>query len=181
MRIAVSGAAALCAATVHAAQSVIEWSSERRLTKDDFRARVPRLASMASLSAVGLEVEWRCEGDALVGSVRATFDPERSWWRAGDATGRGYRDDARLLEHEQVHFDLAQMAAQQLQSRFEAMKRACGEPDGRLDVESAIADVDRELQEQQNRYDRETGHGLNAAVQERWTRTVRRQLGLRAR
>jgi hypothetical protein len=181
MRIAWWAAAALCAGRVLTAQAIIEWSGDRRLTKDDFRARVPRVASMASLSAVGLEVEWRCQGDVLLGMVRATFDPERSWWRPGDVGQRGYRADAQLLNHEQLHFDLAQLAARKLQGRFEALKTACAEPDGRLDVETAIADVDRDLQEQQSRYDRETDHGLNAAAQERWTRTVRRQLGLPAR
>ena len=179
MKIALWAAAAACAGCVLAAQAIIEWSSDRRLTKDDFRGRVPRFASMASLSAVGLEVEWRCEDDALLGMVRATFDPGRSWWRPGDA--RGYRADSQLLEHEQLHFDLAQVAARNLQGRFESLKDACARPDGRLHVESAVADIDRDLQEQQSRYDRETDHGLNADAQDRWTKAIRRQLGLPAR
>jgi uncharacterized protein DUF922 len=181
MKIALWAAAALCAGCVLAAQAIIEWSTDRRLAKADFRGRVPRLASMTSLSAVGLEVEWRCEGDALYGMVRATFDPARSWWRPGDASGRGHRADAQLLQHEQLHFDLAQIAARTLQGRFESLKSACAQPDGRLDVERAVADVDRELQEQQSRYDRETDHGLNGAAQDRWTKAVQRQLGLPAR
>jgi len=181
MKIALWAAAALCAGCVVAAQAIIEWSSDRRLTKADFRGRVPRAAPMASLSAVGLELEWRCEGEELLGMVRATFDPGRSWWRSGDASGRGHGADLQLLEHEQLHFDLAQVAAQTLQGRFESLKSACARPDGRLEVESAVADVDRELQEQQSRYDRETAHGLNAAAQDRWTKAVRRQLGLPAR
>jgi hypothetical protein len=44
-----------------------------------------------------------------------------------------------------------------------------------------VADVDRELQDEQRRYDRETDHGTNGVAQDQWTRTIRQQLGLPAR
>jgi hypothetical protein len=36
-----------------------------------------------------------------------------------------------------------------------------------------ITRADRELQEEQQRYDRETGHGVNARVQEQWKQRIR--------
>jgi hypothetical protein len=36
-----------------------------------------------------------------------------------------------------------------------------------------IVRADRELQEEQQRYDRETSHGLNARAQDQWRRRIR--------
>jgi hypothetical protein len=44
-----------------------------------------------------------------------------------------------------------------------------------------VAEIDRELQEEQRRYDRETDHGTNAVAQAHWRSTIRQQLGLPAR
>jgi hypothetical protein len=35
-----------------------------------------------------------------------------------------------------------------------------------------VAQADRELQEEQRRYDRETSHGINARAQEQWKRRI---------
>jgi hypothetical protein len=36
-----------------------------------------------------------------------------------------------------------------------------------------VQEVDRELQEEQSRYDRETSHGANMRAQDQWKRRIR--------
>jgi hypothetical protein len=197
MRIAVCLLAVVCATPAVLAQDVIEWSSDRRLSKADFKGRVPVNSANASLSWLNVDATWECETGELVASVRATFDPSRSWWRSGsaniwDATGganRAHIDarrgvvqrDMQLLEHEQLHFDLVEVAARRIRKRFDELKGACAEPGGTEELQHAVVQADRDLQDEQGRYDRETGHGTNAGAQDQWRRTIRQQLDLASR
>ena len=72
---------AFCAAPAVQAQSVIEWSPSRRLTKDDFKGRFPTSAANSSQSWLNIDASWECEGGRLAATARATFEPARSWWR----------------------------------------------------------------------------------------------------
>ena len=181
MRTALWVVAALSLATAALAQDAIEWSSERRLSKADFKGRAPANAGNASLSRLHIELSWGCEAGALVASARATFDPSQSWWRTTPANiwgaeRRGVQADAQLLEHEQLHFDLTEIAARKIRKRFDDLKDACDDPKGTETIADDIAKIDRELQEDQRRYDRETAHGTNAMAQSRWAGRIRKLL-----
>jgi Bacterial protein of unknown function (DUF922) len=196
MRIAACLLALVCAVPATGfAQGPIAWSAERRLTKGDFRGRVPATASSASMSAISIDAAWECQGGALVSSVRATFEPSRSWWRnaqGGVWAGAGERmtssqaqqearrsslqRDSQLLEHEQLHFDIAEATARKIAARFAELKAACATPGGTDAIQQMVVQSDRELQEEQQRYDRETAHGTNARAQDQWRLRIRKAL-----
>jgi hypothetical protein len=182
----------VCAAAIGLAQELIEWSPARRLTRNDFRGRPPVNAPSASMSWIQIATEWECEGGALAATASATFDPSRSWWRntrgnvwsnAGERMSSSQAQlearrnvmqlDLQLLEHEQLHFDIAEVVVRKIRARFQDFKNACTESGGTDPIQQMIAEADRDLQEEQQRYDRETGHGVNAAVQDRWKRRIR--------
>jgi hypothetical protein len=192
MRFAACLLAIVGAAAVALAQQPIHWSAERKLTKDDFKGRVPAGTEHASLSWINIDTEWECDGTTLVASARASFDPSRSWWRhsqgniwgsAGErvSSSRAQQDarrslverDLQLLEHEQLHFDLAEAVARKIRARFGDFTDACADPHGTDAVREMIVRADRELQEEQQRYDRETSHGLDARTQDQWRRRIR--------
>lgn len=191
MRITACLLGLVCAAVPALAQEAIEWSPQRKLTKADFRGRVPASAPSASMSWIHIETEWECEGGALVATARATFDPSRSWWRpslgsvwgnAGErmSSSRAQQNarlsalerERQLLEHEQLHFDIAEATVRQIRARFQQFKDACAEPGGTDPIQQMIVDSDRALQEEQQRYDRETGHGVDARTQDAWRRRI---------
>ena len=196
MRIAVCLLALVCAVPVPGlAQSPIPWSAERKLTKADFRGRVPATAPSASMSAISIDATWECEAGALVSSVRATFEPSRSWWRNSSGSvwaGAGERmnssqaqqearrntlqRDAQLLEHEQLHFDIAEVTVRRIKARFAGYAKACAEPGGTEPIQQMVVQADRELQEEQQRYDGDTAHGTNARTQAQWTLKIRKAL-----
>ena len=170
MRMTACLVAALCVAPAVTAQEPIEWSLERRLTKQDFRGRVPANAPNAALSWINIQASWECDRESLVTSVRAAFDSSRSWWRT---THGRMQLEAQLLEHEQLHFDLAEVVARQIRKRFGEFTHACSEPGGTELIHEMVERADRQLQEEQERYDRETSHGMNARAQEQWKRRIK--------
>ena len=145
MRIALCLLAALCATPVVLAQDVIEWSAQRRLSRNDFKGRVPMNTTTASMSSVNIDAFWECQSGKLSATARATFDPARSWWRSATASiwadlgdRRGGVDrtnidvrrsamhrDAQLLQHEQLHFDLAEIATRKIRQAFAELKGSC--------------------------------------------------------
>ena len=188
---------ALCcaAAATGLAQESIEWSVARKLTKVDFQGRVPAAATNASMSAIAIETSWECEGGALVTAARATFDPSRSWWRnsqggvwgnAGERASSSQvqqsarrnvlQRDSQLLEHEQLHFDIAEVTVRKIRARFADFRNACAEAGGTDPIQLMISQADRELQAEQQRYDRETAHGIDARAQDQWKRRIQAQL-----
>jgi hypothetical protein len=185
----------LCAAPAVYAQEPIEWSPTRRLAKEDFQGRVPVQAVNSSLSFLHVETSWQCVVGEFVASARAMFDPSRSWWRtsygniwgnAGERTSASRAQmearrsvmtlDRQLLDHEQLHFDLAELAARKIRKRFEDFKDSCLDPGESEPIQGMVAEVDRELQEEQHNYDRETNHGVNVRMQDQWRRKILAQL-----
>ena len=196
MRIAACLLALVCAAPATGlAQEPIAWSAERKLTKGDFRGRVPATAPSASMSAISIDAAWECKSGSLVASARAAFDPSRSWWRNAqggvwggvaerasssqaqlEARRNSVQRDMQLLEHEQLHFDLAEVAARKIVARFADFKNACADPGGTDPIQEMVVQADRELQQEQQRYDRETAHGTNPRAQEQWKLKIRKAL-----
>ncbi len=84
--------------------------------------------------------------------------------------------DRQLLEHEQLHFDLAEIAVRRLRARFDELKGACANPDGDAVLHEEVVKADRALQEEQARFDAETSHGSNDLVQSQWGARIRQQL-----
>jgi len=178
------------------AQNVIEWSRERKLVREDFQGRAPTGATKFSMSWLNVDASWECKGGEMsLFVLRATFDPARSWWRtttgsvwAGVDPSSGIdriQNDIRrgaegrekqLLDHEQLHFDLAEVAVRKLRSRFDELKGACADPDGEAALHGEVVKADRDLQEEQARFDAETSHGSNGLVQAQWVARTRQQL-----
>jgi len=192
MRITGCLLAFLFAGTTAFGQGAIQWSLQRRLTKDDFKGRVPLNAPSASMSWIHIETEWACEDGTLVATARATFDPSQSWWRSTrgsvwggsgerisstqvqqDARRSALELDMQLLEHEQIHFDIAEATARKIRARFAQFKNACAEAGGTEPIQQMVTEADRELQEEQQRFDRETGNGVNPRAQDQWKQRVR--------
>jgi hypothetical protein len=170
MRIASCAIVVLCATAPGLAQEAIVWSLERRLTTEDFKGRVPAAPSTASMSWIHIETEWECKDGRFTATARATFDPTQSWFRRSQ---KPMQLDMQLLEHEQIHFDIAEVAVRKIRASLQDFTDACAEAGGTEPIQHLIARADRDLQDEQDRFDRETGHGVNARVQDQWKRRIR--------
>ncbi|MFA0963062.1 hypothetical protein AB9P05_14755 [Roseivirga sp. BDSF3-8] len=87
----------------------------------------------------------------------AVFDRSQSWTRE--------KKDLKLLAHEQLHFDIAEIYARRLEKRLNDLK-----------LKRKDADTARRLKDKYNLqqleiqalYDKETVHGISESVQARW-------------
>jgi len=150
------------------AQDLVPWSADRPLAWSDFRGLPPD--DVRSDAYTCYRVSATIESDPsgrIEARVMCRFLPEESWVRPSA------RSSMRLLAHEQLHFDLAEVHARRFAAELPVLLVAG-------DVEAALGRAhDRmmaRLRKEQARYDRETDHGRNAAAQARWSDLVHRLL-----
>jgi hypothetical protein len=172
----------------------------RRLARADFRATEPEAVELAvdpgegqvgayvaiTISCViGVDLEETSPGryEIALRDVRyfALMSRDRSWWNPDAAT-----DPDWILRHEQLHFDLAELVAGELETETEGLRdllRGSG-----ADPEQALEDFKRRwarwmekaqarFDEIETRYDRETLHGTDLERQTEWFARVKRGLG----
>ena len=178
----------------------IVWDANRKLTWDDFQGEVPKDApeGIDAQSSVGVFSNWqtsfkctnagksgkrKCTVTITAPSAEARFNPNTSWVRPNART-----DD--LLQHEQGHFDIAEVFARK---KREQMSKFVGQS------ESAVADTDAEAKKaaeekiakkfmevceaitkeedaMHHAYDTQTNHGKNKEQQEKWNEKIKKLL-----
>lgn len=162
--------------------SLIEWSKGRKLRRADFKGPpVVVQAGIVARSFVAVQASWLCDGDRLDLQIRAVFDPSQSTWARQASPGfesmsRRPGGDMQLLEHEQTHFDIAEMIARKLRTHFAGLNDVCTRRGGTVPLAAIVDEYQRELDDEQGRYDRETRLGTDVRAQWSWTSKVQKAL-----
>lgn len=149
-----------------AAQTEMPWGDTLHWT--DFRGRAPSNTGHDAYTSYRIQVKTvRSPDGTIIPEVACLFDPTTSW-----VSLEGRRNMA-LLDHERLHFDIGEVHARQLRSRL-----AERSPDADLEhaLRSALDQATRSSRRMQERYDEETGHGVNTEAQARWKDRVMRML-----
>ena len=181
----------------------IEWSADRKLSIEDFRGAVPRKSEQANVQrgALGflrIQASWKCTDQRVVGSARAVFVPGQSWWvgaqshmweRVRDSKSwlTASRQDLEmkaaikdaneeLLKHEQLHFDMAEIAARKIRRRFDETKEPCAADNDSAALNRFVGEVTRDYRREQAQYDQETKHGTFLFGQGKWESRVKAAL-----
>lgn len=148
----------------------IPWSATRRLTVADFLGRPGPSDRLASSTFSDLKANAACRDFVFSATVTATFDPNTSWFQSPKTASEA------LLRHEQLHFDITEVYARLMRQKLVlfAAKADCAklQPAFNNVTKGVYAAWDNE----QNRYDQETGHGLNAARQAAWEKQTQLKL-----
>ena len=152
------------------AAAPIAWSATRPLTVADFQSRPKPYEKLAALTTTDIKAGAACRDFVFTGTVQATFDPNTSWFRDPK------NFTPQLLRHEQMHFDLTEVYARIMRQRLVAFKAKVNceklQPAFNNLTKMVYAEWDRE----QNRYDAETNHGLNAVRQAFWEKQTQTKL-----
>ncbi len=191
----VTGAVLVCcaarfpiAAQTPRSSGIIEWSNARKLTRADFKGRIPARGSDASRSWVLIDASWECRDGIGTSDARAVFDPARSWWKdpspnlwrdvdaAATLRTRSNDGEVLLLAHEQLHFDLTEIWARKVRAALADLPAACKSREGISQMRKTIEALQREWQAEQAKYDRETDHGADARRQAAWEANTRKTL-----
>lgn len=144
------------------------WSATDRLVWAEFLGTAPVTGIEGARTVYELRYASRCHGTAFTFDVTAVFLSEQSWVKADVLASP--RESARVLQHEQTHFDLTEVYARRMRKYFRELYDPCGQPEATIDA--AIDRFVREEAEAQQRYDDESGYGLVAARQQAWTERV---------
>jgi hypothetical protein len=169
--------------------------SHRSLTRADFQAHKPiappargtiiaqtAVACLADTFSIvpvadgGAGAMWRTSFDRL--RIRAVMYPKASWWDP-KLTSQG--DVQRMLEHEQGHFDIAELVARQYNVRFQSIHVIAPSPhkskvSARERYNQEAIGMQRLLTEWNAMYDRETKNGSDPREQQRWIARLRKDL-----
>ncbi len=173
------------------------WQAERPLRWADFTGPVPRSAPQRNVAMTAASLRWSytyslewthasCRYRITSITTDALFDPRASWVRPEGRTPA-------VLAHEQGHFDIAEIHKQMFDhaSRaFVGKSAACKGRDKRSIARFVERDIDTTLGKVyeriwtnqtrvQERYDAETAHGMNPALQKQWLAKI--SAGLRGR
>ena len=152
----------------------ISWQEDRRLTWADFLADPDTGSVFHALSSTGIAFSStaKIHGKQVFVDfdVHCFFDPNESWVAVG-------KHSPALLTHEQIHFDIAEVFARKLLRQLRQIEYGPHDYQQKMDAE--FASVLAEMEEIHSRYDRETAHGLNREVQQKWALMVQKKLSAR--
>jgi hypothetical protein len=152
------------------------WSA-RQLGWKDFHGS-PRLGtSTAAQTSSGVTYLVECRDRRFRFAVLATFSPTESWVRPDIPPHR--KASGRTLKHEQIHFDITEIFARRLRQAFAGASGLC--PHRLNDARKIFDRLARDSGHLQERYDKETAHGMVQEAQLRWSRTVASSLDSLAR
>lgn len=147
-------------------EDAIRWHPETRLTWGDFRAEPPESRRIAATTASGISYSYNAAGSGgrytLDYQVDTYFYPDKSWYHPESC-------DEVVLSHEQLHFDISELFARKFRKRLE---EGVFTGNVKAEVRRIFADINRELSEFQNRYDRETDFSRNRAAQFQWNEAI---------
>lgn len=140
----------------------IRWSDSTALNFGDFMGAPPANSPWAALTASYIYFTYSTSNGRLSSMlVYASFKKDESWMKTE-------RYD--VLTHEQLHFAITEYFARKLYAEAQTLKQ------GTKDVSAAANTLFNSLNEacdrMQDRYDRETNHGVNAEAQAAWKITV---------
>jgi len=151
-------------------EEAILWNSGQRLSWANFKAEPPKNTEIAATTASGLSYQFstteengKYELDYIVSTF---FYPNRSWYQANIC-------DEVILSHEQLHFDISELYARKMRK---IMDNTTFTKNVKAEVKAIYRQINKELAEFQQVYDRETNYSRNIEQQLSWNKKIKEAL-----
>lgn len=151
-------------------EEAILWNSEQRLSWANFKAEPPKDSEIAATTASGLSYQFstteengKYELDYIVSTY---FYPNRSWYQYNIC-------DEVILSHEQLHFDISELYARKMRK---IMDNTTFTKNVKAEVKAIYRQINKELAEFQQVYDRETNYSRNIEQQLSWNKKIKEAL-----
>ncbi len=149
----------------------IYWSANRRLEWEDFKGAAADhlMAGAVTYSSIVLEAKprlvktkWYVEAEA-----RAVFDCQLSWVQTDQKLPE-------VLQHEQGHFDIAEIFARRMEKAFREKNFTADEYNAK--GEALYRDYFKQFELHQSEYDKDTSYGTGPEKQQAWLEKIRKEL-----
>ncbi|WP_187264141.1 DUF922 domain-containing protein [Pontibacter beigongshangensis] len=144
----------------------LSWSSSRRLSWEDFKADPDEENPHHALTAANLALDAKCRNNQLEFQVSCVFLPTQSWSKN--------KKSAKLLYHEQLHFDLTEVHARLLRKKLLDLGSSCTNVQEKLGP--TVTEAFAAWKAEQDEFDKMARHGLDAAVQAEWAANIEQRL-----
>jgi predicted secreted Zn-dependent protease len=146
-------------------QNKLVWSDHGQLTWEDFKGQPKQNSFGDALTAVNISAKPYVKNRKLNYAVKAYFLKDKSWCKVRSGN---------LLEHEQLHFDIAELYARKVRKKVAELQRT-GIRDHRV-YNNAIEQILAESNELDQRYDRQTLNGSLPNKQFVWELEIKIQM-----
>jgi hypothetical protein len=143
------------------------WKSDRKLKWDNFKADPNPNSDTAAAVTCVIRADYHSKKDTLFVSIRAVLIQTQSWYK------KKYKIPS-VLQHEQIHFDVAELYARNLRKKIMSLKTQKLKAVYELNALTATNDQERNLY--QDLYDNETDNGRNKKKQVEWEKIVAKEL-----
>lgn len=147
-------------------QETIPWSSDRKLTWEDFKGKPLKTEWAAATTASGISYEFSTSGtlDNLKVNfkVHTDFYPQKSWYRPEMC-------DSVVLSHEQLHFDISELFARKMRKK---LKETSFTQNVKAEVREIYREILKSLTAFQNKYDHQTNFSRNIEQQLIWNKKI---------
>jgi hypothetical protein len=144
----------------------IIWTHNRRLTWDDFKSQAEENEYLHAMTSTNIAVKAQCNGNQMRYEVKCVFVTKDSWTKN--------RASKKLLEHEQMHFDLTEIHARLLRQKLNQTANICG--NNRVKLDALVEKYFNDWKKEQDQYDLETNHGLIDEKQKVWAENIQNRL-----
>lgn len=146
----------------------ILWSSSTKLKWEDFRGVPDPLSKYRAMTFSKIDLKHELFNDRIVLEMSSSFNCLLSWSKNMKSNN--------LLEHEQLHFDITELAARKI-------RKECSQHISyNLSVSSNFIQVTYDYYDGHYRdsinakYDMETGHGIITSKQKEWEINIAKEL-----
>jgi hypothetical protein len=152
----------------------IYWRSDIKLHWVDFRGEAdiksPFLAYTSTIISLKYSIQFKGSNVIPEFYVTCAFNCNKSWARKDKPDLL----NASLLDHEQLHFDIAELTARKLRKALHNQKFT--KDNYQYKIEGIRNSILKDGENMQERYDKETGHGTHIKEQALWKKRVEQEL-----
>ncbi|MFD2244676.1 DUF922 domain-containing protein [Pontibacter ruber] len=144
----------------------LAWSPARKLSWEDFKGNPDDQNPHHALTAANLAVDAKCNNNKFMYEVKCVFLPQESWSKN--------KMSKKLLQHEQLHFDLTEVHARLLRQKLVGIGTSCASVKKGMqqEVNAAFAAWKAE----QDLFDKKSNHGLDSVAQQQWAANIEQRL-----
>ncbi|MCX2741848.1 DUF922 domain-containing protein [Pontibacter anaerobius] len=150
--------------TENSTSETVIWSTDRRLSWDDFKGLPDDTNPHHALTAANLAVNAGCKNNQYTYKVKCVFLPQQSWSKK--------KSSDKLLAHEQLHFDLTEVHARQL--RHDLQTISCSNLKAKLGL--MVNEAFKRWKAEQDLFDQASKHGLDKDEQQAWAASIAARL-----
>jgi len=144
----------------------IYWKDSTKLTWNDFKATAVTNAAEAAMTASSMEFSYNTKNTQLFWNVSVKFFPLLSWSKKSQQSDY-------ILRHEQLHFDITELYARMLRKQLTENISSTKDIAKLKLINKTIL---QQWQNEQDKYDKETNHSINAIKQAEWNLSIQQQL-----